>query len=56
MKGKYKRSSAYCYNCDIGYPEVGKKCSVCGLRMIGSKIKQKVALLKILKEGEEDEC
>ena len=41
MKGKYKRRSTYCFTCDASIVEVGKKCKVCGARMVGAKDRSK---------------
>lgn len=54
MKGKYKRSATYCFNCDMAIVAIGKKCPKCNVRMIGPKLK-KPSKHELLKEMGTDE-
>lgn len=51
MKGKYKKGSTYCYGCDADIVSIGKKCTVCGTKMKGSKDK-KPNTKRILKDND----
>lgn len=54
MKGKYKRKKHWCSKCDRDIVEGGTKCGTCGNREYVSKIKQKEALIQIMREDEKD--
>ena len=50
MNGKYKRGQIWCDHCDAEMVNPGKRCSNCGHRQAGVKIKKSAVLRNCLIE------